>query len=536
MAATRSPVATDVAGDVSASVLGGAEEVRELDGAGTADALVRAQEALVAAELAQVALVAHWADLHAAESNTTGPDTARVLDGMERDVRLGGDGTPPVREFAATELGVLLGTTTHGARALMRDVLDLRHRHPLLWAAVQEGRARFWQARQITRAAHHAGLDLAGARYVDLRTAPHLGTVPWGRMLGLVEAAVIEADPERAEQRRVQAAMERFVRAGQSNEHGYKTLYARVQAGDAIGFLAMCDRIAQILAAEGDDEPVDVLRAKAIGWLGTPLRAAALLAGAERAVLEDTRGSEQGPAPLGRELLPVREHDLHPADNDADEPVPATTGPALVIDPTVDPDVFLPTATLFVHLSLDQLRRDTRGAARVEGVGPVTVEQAVDLLLHSRVRLTPVIDLNETWAVDSYQTPTRMREHLALRYPVEVFPHGTLAGRSADLDHVHPYRAGAPPGMRDAPGQTSTINLAPLARGHHRVKTHGRGWVHRQPVPGVHYWRTPHGHWARVDHRGTRRLGRHLTASHRALLEEEVGGFERGFAEVIAAA
>jgi hypothetical protein len=130
-----------------------------------------------------------------------------------------------------------------------------------------------------------------------------------------------------------------------------------------------------------------------------------------------------------------------------------------------------------------------------------------------------------------------MREHVALRYPVEVFPHGTLAGRSADLDHVRPYRAGAPPGAppgRES-GQTSTANLAPLARGHHRVKTHGRGWVHRQPVPGVHYWRTPHGHWARVDHHGTRRLGRHLTASHRTLLDEHADDFELAFAALIAA-
>ncbi len=534
MAATRSPDETDVVSDVSASVLGGAGEVPELDGTGTADALVRAQEALVAAELTQVALVAHWADLHQVDSRPTHPDVVRDPDGTERDIRLGGDGTPRVREFAATELGVLLGTTTHAARALMRDVLDLRHRHPLLWTAVQDGRARFWQARQITRTAHNAGLDLGAARHVDCRTAPHLGTVPWGRMLGLVEAAVIEADPEQAEQRRVQTAMERFVRAGQSNEHGYKTLYARVQAGDAIGFLAMCDRIAQILAADGDDDPVDVLRSKAIGWLGTPLRAAALLAGAERAVLDqDARQREAHETTAGQEERPVREHDLHPADNDADEPSPAPTALALVIDPTVDPDVFLPSATLFVHLSLDQLHRQTRGAARVEGVGPVTVEHAVDLLLHRRVTLTPVIDLNQTWAVDGYQTPARMREHLALRYPVEVFPHGTLAGRSADLDHVRPYRAGAPPG-RD-PGQTSTANLAPLARGHHRVKTHGRGWMHRQPVPGVHYWRTPHGHWARVDHRGTRLLGRDLTASHRTLLEEHGNGFERAFAALIAA-
>ena len=151
-------------------------------------------------------------------------------------------------------------------------------------------------------------------------------------------------------------------------------------------------------------------------------------------------------------------------------------------------------------------------------------------MLHRRVVLTPVVDLHETWAVDGYQSPPRIREHVALRYPVEVFPHGTLRSRCADADHVVPYDPGGPP------GQTSTTNLAPLARGHHRVKTHGRGWVHRQPVPGVHYWRTPHGHWARVDHHGTRLLGRHLPTPHRVLLDDTATPPERGFAALLAAA
>jgi hypothetical protein len=159
----------------------------------------------------------------------------------------------------------------------------------------------------------------------------------------------------------------------------------------------------------------------------------------------------------------------------------------------------------------------------------MTVEHAVELLLHHRVTVTPVVDLHETWAVDGYQTPPRIREQM-VRYPVEVFPHGTLRSRSADSDHVVPYDPGGPP------GQTGTTNLAPLARGHHRVKTHGRGWVHRQPVVGVHYWRTPHGHWARVDHHGTRLLGPHLPTPDRILLDETVTPPERAFAALLAAA
>jgi hypothetical protein len=55
-------------------------------------------------------------------------------------------------------------------------------------------------------------------------------------------------------------------------------------------------------------------------------------------------------------------------------------------------------------------------------------------------------------------------------------------------------------------------------------------------VPGVHYWRTPHGHWARVDHRGTHRLGRALTAADQLLLAEAASAVERRFAELLIAA
>src|SRR3954453_1405736 len=109
-------------------------------------------------------------------------------------------------------------------------------------------------------------------------------------MVALVEAAVIEADPEAAEARRLAAEMSRFVRTGRSTEFGTKTIYARARAGDAIFFLAMCDRIAQILTMEGVHEvpgcadlresvpqemEMDVLRSVAIGVLATPARALA---------------------------------------------------------------------------------------------------------------------------------------------------------------------------------------------------------------------------------------------------------------------
>ncbi len=136
---------------------------------------------------------------------------------------------------------------------------------------------RVWQARLVARMCAEAGLDADRAGFVDAATTPYLGALPWGRFKELVAAKIIEADPDQAEARRRAAAAARFVRTGQSTEHGLKTLVARANAGDVILFVAMADRIAQILYLRGDRDGVDVRRSKAIGILATPARALRLL-------------------------------------------------------------------------------------------------------------------------------------------------------------------------------------------------------------------------------------------------------------------
>jgi hypothetical protein len=51
---------------------------------------------------------AHCADLHHPDSR---PATGRVLPGSERGIRLGGEGTPKVLEFAPAEFAARIGKT-----------------------------------------------------------------------------------------------------------------------------------------------------------------------------------------------------------------------------------------------------------------------------------------------------------------------------------------------------------------------------------------------------------------------------------------
>ncbi len=61
------------------------------------------------------------------------------------------------------------------------------------------------------------------------------------------------------------------------SEDGLKLLLARVEHGDAAWFLATVNRIADILAVDGDDDPVGVRRSKAVGILARPADALQLL-------------------------------------------------------------------------------------------------------------------------------------------------------------------------------------------------------------------------------------------------------------------
>jgi hypothetical protein len=51
-------------------------------------------------------------------------------------------------------------------------------------------------------------------------------------------------------------------------------------------------------------------------------------------------------------------------------------------------------------------------------------------------------------------------------------------------------------------GPTCPCNLAPLCRGHHRLKTHG-GWTVGVAAPGTYRWTSPHGYRYLVGPSGT---------------------------------
>ncbi len=422
--------------------------------------------------------------------------------GGDRLVAVGGEGTPRVRELCFHELGIARQVHAQSARAVVADVLDLQHRLPLTWARLEALAADAFVARRV--AVKTRELPLAVVGLVDVAVAAVIGRLSAGRVLAIAEAAIIEADQAghaaklEAERRR------RYVGLSRTDEHGLRTVIARVTAGDAVWVDAMVERVADLLAtrpelrpeAPGDDLTRDELRSLAFGWLARPAELLHLLLETAHAA-EETSAADDA-AVDGAEPAADETSEPEPVDPLAESRSTALSARALDLFRPADLTRLAPTAQLYLHLHQAVLD-GTPGVARVEGLGPHLLEQVVGLLAHTRVQVTGVIDLADRHAVDGYEFPQAIRHRTRLRMPAEAAPHATrITGmrQRIDLDHPTPYDPTGPP------KQTGDHNAANLTRTSHRAKTH-LGYRVTQIGTNAWVWRTPHGLLRIVDNQGT---------------------------------
>ncbi len=339
------------------------------------------------------------------------------------------------------------------AWALIRDVLNLRHRHPRLLAAMGRGEVAVWQARKIAARCAEAGLGLEAAVVVDRRLESAWGRLPWQRILRRTEGLIVAADQALAAQRAAERKADRFV-AIRHDGDGSSTLVARMNTADALSLKNAIDSIAHAMVLEGRPESLPQLRSEALGELARPT---------ERGTL---------PRPEATVVVHVDRESLG---RGGDLKTGAGSGRGVARESLGGGDD--------VETGLGSGRVSGKGVAREDAIGPLLLDQVRDLLAHDRVRLLPVLDLAGDPAADAYEIPDRIRTQLHIREPFSVFPFSTTRSVHADLDHTTPYRASGPP------GQTRPSNLGPLGRREHRAKTHGR-WQLSQPEPGTYRWRS----------------------------------------------
>jgi len=396
---------------------------------------------------------------------------------MEALVALAGPGAPEVAEFAPAELAAALGVSTFAGQALVGDALELRHRLPRLWGRVVDGTVQAWRGRKV--AERTRGLPAEGAAWVDGQVAPFAHKIGLGRVLDVVEAALVRFDPEAAAAKAKSAAESRGVWCGDEATDGIREISIRADGLDAAAFDDTIGQIADVLGRLGDTGRVDVRRAKAVGVVADPQRALDLLE-------DDVPANNPTSDPTG-------DH----ADASYAAPRRRRAG--------------RPKVVLYLHLHQDAITGTSTvpgtgtgccGVGRVEGLGPVTAGQVREWVGRCEVVITPVLDLDGRASVDAYEVPDRIAETVFLRNPCCPFPWCDNLSRSKDKDHITPY---VPPDEGGPPGQTAADKLAQPCRRHHRLKTHS-GWSYTMPEPGLYLWRSPHARRYLVDHTGTTTL------------------------------
>jgi len=275
------------------------------------------------------------------------------------------------------------------------------------------------------------------------------------------------------------------------SEGGLKTIVAKAAAGDAIWFLATVNRIAEILAARGDTNPIGTRRARAVGILARPAEALRLIEHqhdpTEPADADTTCEHE----PAGEDEPDVEPDDHHSL--------------SMAVPPGLDASAARPRVMLHFHLSEAALGSG-HVLVRPEDGGPPTLDELVEFLGRRgcQVRIQPLLDPIEVAPVDGYEIPQRLRAAVRARQVADVFPFGACLSPNMDPDHTECY---VPMDYGGLPGQTRLGNLGPMVRSSHRAVTH-RGWAKHQPEPGYFAHRSPCGYIYLVTNQGTLALGR----------------------------
>jgi hypothetical protein len=431
----------------------------------------------------EVVLIADWARLNDADHF----DRDTSIDGSEKLVRLGGEGTPMVAEFAAAAVGLRLHVSDYTASMRMAEALDLQFRLPLTWQAVKGLRARAGYARLLSRKTRD--LPPEHALFVDAKVHEYVdGRVGWSKFEQLIDLAIRRYDPEAARAREEAERKKQFVKKCQPHD-GMAGFFMYADAAVTTAVYVRVRFLADALKDLGDDRPLDDRMVTAMLLLSMPTEAVKVL---ERAYWARVRAAAGGLAGS-------------PAPDQPDEP-------------PVDEAKLLPVVLMFVHMYLRPTSGEPGDVVRVEDHGPVTRDWVRDVLgERARFRVQPVIDLEGQAPVESYEIPDRHRQAVHLMTPADIYPFASGTSRKVQIDHTEEWcevcSKAAAAGVESAcgcGGYSGIGNYGPLSTHHHRIKTFRKDELDvKQPYPGVYLWRDADGEIYLRDCRGTRFIELH---------------------------
>jgi 5-methylcytosine-specific restriction endonuclease McrA len=147
-------------------------------------------------------------------------------------------------------------------------------------------------------------------------------------------------------------------------------------------------------------------------------------------------------------------------------------------------------ATVDIRVDLATLTELTETPGDLAGYGPVIADIARQVAnTQHDARWNVTVTDGETndvvlAGITRYRPTTQQRRDVHARHRTCIWPGCRTPADDADLDHTTPWADG---------GKTTTTNLAPLCRHHHRIR-HQHQWTYQRLPNGGHQFTSPLGH------------------------------------------
>ncbi len=214
-------------------------------------------------QISEVRRIAEWAAEHVVDDEAAAATLTER--GLDTGLPVAGPGAPLISDFAVMELSALLGRSLDSGRNYVGQVVELAYRLSKTWARVLTGEVPVWKALRIADSTRLLPLDAAS--FIDAQLAPFADGCTWAQIDRLVETALVRFDPAAAEEKRQAAQEHRHVDTGLDSVgyDGTADISATLDIADALDFEQALARRAKLYGQLGDDDTLDVRRAKALG-------------------------------------------------------------------------------------------------------------------------------------------------------------------------------------------------------------------------------------------------------------------------------
>lgn len=288
-------------------------EANLIEAKAAAEQLLAADQASRQAEAARIQALCDLAENYRLDQD----ELIEIL--ADRRIRIGGDGTPLVSEMVCLEIAGLLRCTPRAAGGRLADALNLKHRHPRLFEATQQGDIE--AARALKAAARCHDLHPMLADQITGRWLKFQDRLGWTAAFNLLDKLIIEADPELAAEKERKAREQRGVWLW-GLDQGVMNLTGKLDVLDAGALDLRLNEIAQLLEDQFPDLTHEQRRSKALRALSDPYTALALLEGAPQPELF-TQATTADISALAAMLHRIQEaHDQQaPFDREAEPPI-----------------------------------------------------------------------------------------------------------------------------------------------------------------------------------------------------------------------